>query len=101
MADVQVNQSSPGDGRGSSGVIWGVAAGLLVVILVLVFLIFARDDGGRRETEVDVDVPQPSTIEVPRVEVPEVRVPDKIEVDVPDKVEVEVKTPPPQKTTTN
>lgn len=91
MADVQVNQTSP-EGSGSGGA-W-VAVGLiaLVVILGLLWLIFARGDGVREETEIDVDVPTATQVETPTIEMP-----DKIEVDLPERVDVNVRTPEPQR----
>ena len=89
MADLEGKPT--GNGRGTA-IGWGVAAGLLVMILVIVFLILGTRVGrGPEQPEIDVDVRR-TEVEVPKT--------PEVEINVPEKVEIEIKTPPPQKTGT-
>lgn len=96
MADVQVQQTPD---RGGSGAVWALGVIAVILVIVVLWFLFAdRDAPAREQTDIDINVPQTTTqIETPRIEVP-----DKIEIDLPEKVDINVSTdtqPPPQRRT--
>lgn len=102
MPDVQINQSNqppvqppqqpppqqpPPVSGDSSTAIWPILIVVLLLVLALLWFIFAREDA-TPETADRTDV----EVNVPAADAPQVDVPDQINVELPDQVDVNIGT---------